>query len=250
MGDSISPLKLKKVIKKRRISIDNGKCFICKSTSKYLRNPGDVGKKTFIESLIIKIDRRIETTDGYEDIVDFDNKIFFEPIKDDIRWHKNCFSSFTSKTNLKQCSQNNSLPNKTDINCAPSLSCTRSKINVNIDFKKVCFLCEKINHEGCRNLMRVEIPSFWETLEKRCNERNDSYLRMEIGGDFTKLAASEARYHKTCHASYIKQYTYTKKRNDLALYDNAFINFNNEYFNPLIKSRRAVNMRPLLQKYQ
>ena len=73
---------------------------------------------------------------------------------------------------------------------------------------------------------------------------------MKIGGDFTKLAALEGRYHKTCHALYIKQCTYTKKQNDLALYDNAFINFDNEYFNPLIKSGRAVNMRTLLQKYQ
>ena len=118
MGDSISPLKLKKVTKKRRVSIDNEKCFICKSTSKDLRNPRDVGKKTFIESLIIKTDRGIETIDGYENIVDFDNKIFFEHIKDDIRWHKNCYCSFTSKTNLKQCSQDNSSSNKTDINSA------------------------------------------------------------------------------------------------------------------------------------
>ena len=73
---------------------------------------------------------------------------------------------------------------------------------------------------------------------------------MKIGGDFTKLAASEARYHKTCYASYIKYYNYTKKQNDLALYDNAFMNFENEYFNPLIKSGRAVNMRTLLQKHQ
>ena len=41
-------------------SIDDGKCFICKSTSKDLHNPVDVGKM-FIESLIIKIDRGIET---------------------------------------------------------------------------------------------------------------------------------------------------------------------------------------------
>ena len=108
----------------------------------------------------------------------------------------------------------------------------------------------KKTNQGCRNLLRVEIPSFWETLEKRCNERNDSYLRMKIGGDFMKLATLEARYYKTCHASYIKQYTYTKKQNDLVLYDNAFINFDNEYFNPLIESGRAVNMRTLLQKYQ
>ena len=73
---------------------------------------------------------------------------------------------------------------------------------------------------------------------------------MKIGGDFTKLAALEARYHKTCHASYIKHNTNTKKQNDLALCDNAFINFDNEYFNPLITSGRAVNMQTLLQKYQ
>ena len=47
MGDSISPLKRKKVTKKRMFSIDNGKFFIYKSASKDLRNPGDVGKKTF-----------------------------------------------------------------------------------------------------------------------------------------------------------------------------------------------------------
>ena len=100
MGDAISPLELKKIYQKRRVSIDTGKCFVCKSISKHLRKPRDVGKKTFIESLIIKIDRGVETIDGYEDIVDFDNKIFFEHIKDDIRWYKNCCSSFTSKTNV------------------------------------------------------------------------------------------------------------------------------------------------------
>ena len=124
------------------------------------------------------------------------------------------------------------------------------KINVNIDLKKVCFFCEKTNHQGCTNFLRVEIPSFWETLEKRCNERKDSYLRMKIGGDFTELAALEARYQKTCHVSYIKQYTYTKKQNDRELYNNAFINFDIEYFFLLIKCGRAVNMRTLLQKYQ
>ena len=142
------------------------------------------------------------------------------------------------------------MSNKTDINYALSSSCTISKINVNIDFKKVCFFCEKTNHQVCRNLLRVEIPSFWEPLEKLCNERNDSYLHMKIGGDFTKLAVLEARYHKTCHALSIKQYNYTKKQNDLALYDNALINFHNVYFHPLIKSGRAINMRTLLQKYQ
>ena len=69
-------------------------------------------------------------------------------MKDDFRYHKNCYSSFTSKTNLKEYSQDNSSFKKTDINCAPSSSCTRSKTNINIDFKNVCFFCETTNHKG------------------------------------------------------------------------------------------------------
>ena len=74
MGDSISPLMLKQVTKKGSVRINNRKCFISKSTSKDLPNPGDVAKKTCTELLILKIDRGIETVDGYEDIADFDNK--------------------------------------------------------------------------------------------------------------------------------------------------------------------------------
>ena len=74
MGDSISPLMLKQVTKKGRVSINNRKCFISKFTSKDLPNPGEVTKKKFTELLISKIDRGTETIDGYGDSADFDNK--------------------------------------------------------------------------------------------------------------------------------------------------------------------------------
>ena len=77
--------------------------------------------------------------------------------------------------------------------------------------------------------------------KKRCNEQTKRFL---------STYENWWGFRETCHASYTKQYTYSKKLNDLALYDNAFINFDNEYFNPLIKSGRAVNIRTLLQKYQ
>ena len=60
MGDSISPLTLKKVTKKEGSVLIMENVFFYKSTSKDVHNPGDIGKKTFIESLIIKIDRKIE----------------------------------------------------------------------------------------------------------------------------------------------------------------------------------------------
>ena len=55
-------------------------------------------------------------------------------------------------------------------------------------------------------------------------------------------------FHETCsvrgkvsqNMSCFVYKTYTKKQNDLAVYD-VFINFDNKYFNPLIKSTAAVD---------
>ena len=84
-------------------------------------------------------------------------------------------------------------------------SVTRSKLNSSINFKKVCMFCEKEKHKGCKSMVRVEYQRFWETLDTFCTKRDDNYLRLKVCGDFSKLPALEARYHKSCHAAYIKQ---------------------------------------------
>ena len=43
---------------------------------------------------------------------------------------------------------------------------------------------------------------FWQTLEKKCDGKEDTDLRLKIGGDFSVLPALEARYHNKCRSAY------------------------------------------------
>ena len=81
---------------------------------------------------------------------------------------------------------------------------TRSAIPA-IDLKKKCMFCDKTNYKGNKTLIRVEYETFWKTLDKIAKEKNDHDLRRKVGGDFSKLPALEARYHKNCHAAYTKR---------------------------------------------
>ena len=81
---------------------------------------------------------------------------------------------------------------------------TRSAIPA-IDLKKKCMFCDKTNYKGNKTLIRVEYETFWKTLDKIAKGKNDHDLRRKVGGDFSKLPALEARYHKNCHAAYTKR---------------------------------------------
>ena len=70
---------------------------------------------------------------------------------------------------------------------------------------------------------------------------------MKIGGDFSKLPALEARYHKDFHALYMKN-----KRSSSggkSPYDQAFDRLV-DYLMPLLNNGRATEMSNLLDKYK
>ena len=70
---------------------------------------------------------------------------------------------------------------------------------------------------------------------------------MKIGGDFSKLPALEAQYHKDCHALYMKN-----KRSSSggkSPYDEAFDRLV-DYLMPLLNNGRATEMSNLLDKYK
>ena len=136
-----------------------------------------------------------------------------------------------------QCSEDSS---------EPSIS-TRSKVCTNIDFKSVCFFCEKITRKNDRKLVRVQWPNFWESLEEKCSEKEDHNLQMKIGGDFSKLPALEARYHKDCHALYMKNKLSSSGRK--SPYDEAFDRLV-DYLMPFLNNGRATEMSNLLDKYK
>ena len=96
-------------------------------------------------------------------------------------------------------------------------------------------------------MKKVEYEKFWQTLEKKCDEKEDTDLRLKIGGDFSVLPALEARYHNKCHSAYIKSdYVNVGTSGE---YDGAF-NVFLQYISPLLKSGRAVQMSSLTKKFK
>ena len=77
--------------------------------------------------------------------------------------------------------------------------------------------CEK-QIQKCNKLIKVESDKFWKKIEKICNEKGDHGLCIKTGGDFRKVSFLKPRYHKKCHAAYVKP---AKLKSDVgnSLYD-------------------------------
>ena len=118
-------------------------------------------------------------------------------------WHKNCFSAFTSSTNLSNLSTQS---NKDDTLSSPSSSRAPRKA---LNFKELCFLCDQKSYKNDKKLFLVSTFKFGETLKRRVEEKSDFEMIRRVGGDFRKLVALNARYHKCCHS----KYTVEEKKN-------------------------------------
>ena len=99
-----SPVKLF-LPKKRKCGVDASNCFICEKKGKNLQKPGDAGKTSFINALTVR-----ERCGGYNlidlnEIIDYEQKSFKSPYEDQVRWHKECYSTYVSKSNLNHIKQ-------------------------------------------------------------------------------------------------------------------------------------------------
>ena len=243
-----SPLKIAVPTKKIRLSNDFNKCIICqKGKMNTLRKASNSGKKSFLKALRIRqsgddlgVYPRIahvltEDADGEEWIFLNETELF---------WHKTCFSSFTSSSNLKYMMVNEA-PEDLQDDASTATTMTRSSTN-QIDLKNVCFFCDKKSHNKDRTLVKVATPEFCKTLEKKVDELDDYSLRCKVG-DISKLIANDACYHKACHSKYLKRKP--EKTNVTTIYDQAFDDLL-LVLQPKLKEGRAVDMNTVLDWYK
>ena len=194
-----SPVKLF-LRKKRKCGVDASNCFICKKKGTNLQKPADAGKTSFINALTVR-----ERCGGYNlininEIIDYEQKSFKSSYEDQVRWHKECYSTYVSKSNLKHIRQEDNHDSELTSSSANNESMLTTSATPAIDLKKKCMFCDKTNYKGNKILIQLEYETFWKTLDKIAKEKNDHDLRRKVGGDFSKLPALETRYHKNCHA--------------------------------------------------
>ena len=84
-----SPVKLKPS-KKRRYSVDDSHCFICKEAG-HLRTPRNQRRQTFIDSFIERGKCGPFDLDELINIIDVESRSFKDEFAGLIRWHKDFF---------------------------------------------------------------------------------------------------------------------------------------------------------------
>ena len=166
-----------------------------------------------------------------------------ERYQSQIKWHKSCYTSTTSKKNLSHLKSEQEITEVEGESSSASEIQTRRSSVIDFDWKK-CIFCQKIYHGKDKNLINVSTFQFCQTLERTVNLKNDSYLKLHVG-DFSKLMANEAVYHKGCHANYIK----IKEKVPQSERDAAFAQFL-EQVEPNLKRGRAYDMSTLLALYK
>ena len=137
-----------------------------------------------------------------ESFLDEDCTSTHERNQSQIKWYKSCYTSTTSKTNLSYLKNEKEITEVEGENSSASETQTRRSSVIDFDWKK-CIFCQKIYHGKDKNLINVSTFQFSQTLERTVNFKNDSYLKLHIG-NFSKLMANDAVYHKGCHANYTK----------------------------------------------
>ena len=129
-------------------------CIICQEESKEkLRNPGKQGIKTFVTS--VQERRNVGDNALYDRVysnIDFGTGLSLPTFTENVRWHKSCYSTLTSKKSLTLLRKRSSVPydeSETDSDQGDSSTetrATRSTTDLRINWKK-CIFCQQLSYK-------------------------------------------------------------------------------------------------------
>lgn len=178
---------------KRRKLTNFNKCIICQmGTQECLRKPRESSIQTLVAALKLCRD------DVYERLKsDLDSLS-----SSSVQWHSNCYAKWTSKENLRY-KQQISLSSTTLSVSAGTSGVSRGQCPTT-DWTK-CLFCKRQTHKKVKEMFRVSTFQACETIMQAAIAKGDDDLLRVTRAVNNDLIAAEARYHKSCHASYVSK---------------------------------------------
>ena len=237
--------------KKLRVSSDLEKCFICQKVStkvEGLITPGRQGYTTFVYAANLRHSKGDD--DIYERLqsfLDTTGKVIDQSHYGSIKWHKSCHCSFTSKKNISHLANDGIAPAVQSMSKEQETKEIRTKRSTSgkLDWTK-CLFCQQLSYKKEKKLHKVITYEFGDPLKKKANETDDAQLKLHVG-DFSKLIANDAVYHKGCHPNYMSQKQ--KLRKEPSAHDLTFQKLINE-IEPKLFSGKAYDMSSVLQTFK
>ena len=124
-------------------------------------------------------------------------------INRDIFWHSTCYSSYTSVQNIRYATGIHSQVESRTTNEEKS-RVSRSSADVSIDWSR-CFICRNKTYKKCREMHNVCTFEACESVRQAAENKGDEEMLHALISVNNDLIAADAKYHKTCFASYVSK---------------------------------------------
>ena len=250
-----SPLKLKQQ-KKSDTLLSFVKCLICQKklpdNHKLVLNPTRHGKEHLIEAVKLRKDDLFNQLDEH-----FDGNPE-NLVESSVIWHKNCYSSYTSKTNLSHVESHGVIADEMEgrETChMPSQSSSsgqktslRSKTPA-VDWH-LCIFCQQKKYHGQKNLCQIRSLQGEQNLKIAIAKQDDDKMMHQVNG--VDLIAADAKYHPLCRSTYISKgrtQVYEPRPDEEDAYKSAFQSLMKIYDKD-IRAGKAFETSTLLASYR
>ena len=122
----------------------------------------------------------------------------------EVVWHSSCYFSYASEHNIQHATGAAGKIGIQDVNNSAARIGLRSSSNVTIDWFKR-FICRNRTYKKCGDMIKLSTFESCESIQQAAQKLGDEDmpgLLLSVNGD---LIAAEAKYHKSCMASYVSK---------------------------------------------
>ena len=227
--------------KRRRLTAFT-KCIICQlDREEILRRAKRFSIENLQRTLVLRKDEVYDRL--YEELPNL--------ISRDVFWHSTCYSTYTSEQNVRYATSTHSQEDSQATN-EQTRRVSRSSAGVSIDWSK-CFICRNKTYKKCREMYNVSTFEACDSVRQAAQSKGDEEMLHVLISVNNDLIAAEAKYHKTCFASYVSKSNLKhqgfKEKEAETLYDTAFKEMAAEISEGIYQGK-AYDMSSLLSKYR
>lgn len=197
---------------------------------------------------------QLESIQKFCDAAEVHNDDVYSRIKGDIEamkrgkkkvlWHSACYKAYTHCKGIakkrKSEVESESLPQTERV--------TRSASTDNVFAWNKCMFCQKTYKNRVKKLFQVCTLNGQNNIISAVQKRNDKTLKMHIDNVHGDLIAIDAKYHKQCRDTYIKESDDVSNKDD-NINDKCFMDLVDVIDEGLMYEKKTYEMSNLLQMY-
>jgi hypothetical protein len=248
--DIASPLKLFPRAKRAKLSTDLSKCIVCETYND--TEALVIAKTQGIDSLVRASKARNDAVHTrLKDVLGDLSSVYQGDVV--ISYHRSCFSTYTSKTNLLHA-QSSIEPNDIETNATPTRRINTRSVHSLIDLT-CCIVCQKKSHKKVTTLHKIETSERILNLERAARDRHDEDMLLKLQN--VDMKSGNAVYHLVCLSSYLNsrniKYSTGFPSNSTvvsSVFDKTFDNLLGEIDNDLMNHNKAFLLSTLFTKYK